>query len=653
MPRPRHVAVAITALTCAVLLGAGLLAAAEPTAAGLLTVGIAVLVSVTAGSIGVTVARQADNAAGAYLALLAVTAALTATTDLGVRFIAARPDVADRWIGVIAVMSEVGWWVLVAVGLLLLHFPDGRLPTARWRWAVAGLLIGGIVIQTHGAVQSIPFPPPLHSVPRPFGPPPAWLETLSIFATVAVLALLMVAVWSLVRRHRDGSPAERRRLRWLGVAGVLVAGFPLVCLVEIALWGRPLWLSAVVGLTGLVAVPATVGVGILRPDVYDVDRALAETVTWFGVSGLLLTGYAAVTTAVGVALGRDSPAVAAVAAALAALALAPLRRRVQRIVDRRLNPARRSVEAAVQALQRDVAAGTSDPERLEAVLRESLRDPGLRLGYRPPAGGHHVDAQGRELPTAGGVPVVLGGQHIGTLVAGSELVTSDLLRHVAERVTTLVETVRLRLGLAEALREVEQSRSRLVLLGFEERRRLERDLHDGAQQRLVSLGMGIRLAQRHLEDGTVDVDDLLETCMTELATAVAELRQIAHGIRPSSLDDGLPVAIGRLVRTLPVEVEVRVDASELPDDVATTVYYVVSEALTNAVKHAQATRIELDVRYRSGRVHVRIRDDGRGGAQLPPESALVDRVAALGGRLRVLSPPGHGTAVEAELPCAS
>lgn len=653
MPQPRHVAVAITALTCAVLFGAGLLAAAEPTAAGLLTVAIVLLVSTTAGSIGVAVALRADNAAGAYLALLALTAALTAATDLGARFLAARPATADRWVGVIAVMSESGWWVLVAVGLLLLHFPDGRLPTARWRWAAACLLVGGIVIQSHGAVQSAPFRPPLGSVPRPFGPPPIWLENLSMLATVAVLALLTAAVWSLVRRHRGESPAERRRLRWLAVAGVLVAAFPLVCLVEIALWGRPLWLSAVVGLTGLVAVPAAVGVGILRPDVYDVDRALAETVTWFGVSGLLLTGYAAVTTAVGVALGRDSPAVAAVAAALAALALAPLRRRVQRIVDRRLNPVRRSVETAVETLQREVAAGSSDPERLEAVLRESLRVPGLRVGYRPPAGERHVDAGGRELPSAGAVPVVLGGERIGSLVAGSAEVTPDLLRHIAERVTTLVETVRLRLGLAEALREVEQSRSRLVLLGFEERRRLERDLHDGAQQRLVSLGMGIRLAQRHLDDGTVDVDDLLETCMAELATAVAELRQIAHGIRPSSLDDGLPAAIGRLVRNLPVEVDVRVDASALPDDVATTVYYVVSEALANAVKHAEATRIELEVRYRSGRVHVRIRDDGRGGAHLPPESGLVDRVAALGGRLRVVSPPGHGTEVEAELPCAS
>ena len=509
------------------------------------------------------------------------------------------------------------------------------------------------MIHAHGAVQSAPFRPPLDSVPRPYGPPPAWLEAGSLLATVAVLALLASAVASLVVRHRRGAAVDRRRLRWLAVAGVLVAAFPLVCLVEIALWGRPLWLSGLVGLTGLVAVPVSVGVGVLRPDLYDVDRALAETVTWVTVSGLLLAGYAVLTTSFGVALGRDSPTVAALAAALGVLALAPLRRRVQRFVDARLNPLRRSVGAAVARLQADVAAGNAEPEDLEATLREALRDPGLRVGYRQEAGDIHAGAGGEAVAGTGAVPVVLGGQVIGSLLAGSPHVTTDLLRHVAHCVTTLVETVRLRLGLAEALREVERSRSRLVLLGFEERRRLERDLHDGAQQRLVSLGMAIRLAQRHLGDGTVDVDDLLETCMAELATAVAELRQIAHGIRPSSLDDGLHVAIGRLVRTMPVDVDVRVDESELPDDVATTVYYVVSEALANAVKHAEATRIELEVRSRDGRVTVRIRDDGRGGAELPRESGLVDRVAALGGRLRILSPPGLGTEVEAELPCAS
>jgi signal transduction histidine kinase len=165
--------------------------------------------------------------------------------------------------------------------------------------------------------------------------------------------------------------------------------------------------------------------------------------------------------------------------------------------------------------------------------------------------------------------------------------------------------------------------------------------------------MQLRLAQRHLDDGTVDVDRLLDGSVAELGTAVAELRQIAHGLRPSSLDDGLPAALSNLVRSLPLTVDMDVDDAPLPDAVATTAYYVASEAITNAVKHAEATRIELRVIRRNGQLLVRVTDDGCGGARLGLRSGLADRVAALGGSLHVASPVGRGTEVEAALPCAS
>jgi signal transduction histidine kinase len=165
--------------------------------------------------------------------------------------------------------------------------------------------------------------------------------------------------------------------------------------------------------------------------------------------------------------------------------------------------------------------------------------------------------------------------------------------------------------------------------------------------------MQLRLAQRHLGDGTVDVDSLFDQSVAELGTAVAELRQIAHGLRPGSLDDGLPAALSNLVRSLPLTVDMEIDDSPLPDAVATTAYYVVSEAITNAVKHSEATRIVLQVIRRDGHLLVRVTDDGRGGAQLGGRSGLTDRVAALGGSLHVASPRGGGTKVEAALPCAS
>jgi signal transduction histidine kinase len=257
--------------------------------------------------------------------------------------------------------------------------------------------------------------------------------------------------------------------------------------------------------------------------------------------------------------------------------------------------------------------------------------------------------------TAYCAPVRLGGQEIGVLVQGGAG-TKELLREIASACALLIEVVRLRIELGQALRDAESSRARLLQVGYRERRRLERDLHDGAQQRLVSLGMAIRLAQRHLDDGTVDVDGLLDQSVAELGTAVAELRQIAHGLRPSSLDDGLAPALTALVGSVPLPVTLTVCPDELPDDVATTAYYVVSEAVVNAVKHADAGAIGLTVARLDGRLTVQVSDDGLGGARMRPGAGLAglaDRVAAAGGALNLSSPRGRGTVVEAVLPCAS
>jgi signal transduction histidine kinase len=166
--------------------------------------------------------------------------------------------------------------------------------------------------------------------------------------------------------------------------------------------------------------------------------------------------------------------------------------------------------------------------------------------------------------------------------------------------------------------------------------------------------MALRLAQRHLDDGSIDVDGLLDQSVAELGTAVAELRQIAGGLRPSSLDDGLAAALANLARNMPVPVVLEVCPGLLPDHLATTAYYVASEALANAVKHARAGAVTLTVTRVEQRVRVCVRDDGAGGASIRPGAGLAglaDRVAAAGGAFRVNSQRGHGTLVEAVLPC--
>jgi signal transduction histidine kinase len=172
----------------------------------------------------------------------------------------------------------------------------------------------------------------------------------------------------------------------------------------------------------------------------------------------------------------------------------------------------------------------------------------------------------------------------------------------------------------------------------------------------VSLGMALRLAQRHLSNGGVDVNGLLDEAVAELGTAVSELRQLAHGIRPSCLDDGLAPALSVLVNSVPIPVDMHVSDASLGGDLQTTAYYIASEAIANAVKHSRADRIALHVDARGDDLYVRIEDDGVGGAVQRDGSGLArlaDRVDAHGGTLFVSSPHEGGTIVEAILPCAS
>ena len=651
MPWARRTAVAIALLAALHLALALGLAVAAPSTGSWVALALGVVVVPMASGLSVLVARRPEGAVvGVLLGLLSLSVAHVVAKEVWLRWLAADGSPRD-WAWLVAATAENAWWVLATFALLLLYFPDGRLPSARWRLVPPVLVVSAAAVQAYGAFEAAPFRPPLEDLDRPFGPPPAWLEIVGL-AFFPMLLLFLASAVSLVLRYRRAGPTQRQQIKWLALAGIGMPLYPLLCLLEILIWGDPFWVSAAVGIASLVATPVAAGIAVLRHDLYDVDKALALAVTWGLITALLLAVYAAVSSVTGLLVGRDSHAGVAVGTAAAALVLLPGLRVVRRGVDARTYPLRRAGLAAVDHLHREVSAGRARPEQLQDVLRDALRDPGLRVGYLVPGSQAYLDAAGEPVP-ADGVAVLLDEERTGVVVRGSGPASPELLREVADRCSTLVEVVRLRSEVALALRDAQSSRARLVEIGYEERRRFERDLHDGAQQRLVSLGMQLRLAQRHLDDGTVDVDSLLDQSVAELGTAVAELRLIAHGLRPSSLDDGLPAALSNLVRSLPLTVDMDIDDGPLPDAVATTAYYVASEAITNAIKHAEATRIVLQVVRRDGQLLVRVTDDGRGGAQLGLRSGLADRVAAMGGSLHVDSPRGHGTEVEAALPCAS
>jgi signal transduction histidine kinase len=223
------------------------------------------------------------------------------------------------------------------------------------------------------------------------------------------------------------------------------------------------------------------------------------------------------------------------------------------------------------------------------------------------------------------------------------------------RLAAFTELAATALANAEAQAALAASRARIVATADAARRRIERDLHDGAQQRLVSLALELRAAQAVAPPGAGELARRLDRVAAGLDDALEELREIAHGLHPAILANrGLRPALKALARRSAVPV--RLDAQEegrLPEQIETAAYYVVAEALTNAAKHAHATAAEVEVAVGEGVLHVRVRDDGRGGADFGHGSGLLglkDRVEALGGRLALHSPPGDGTTLQVQFP---
>jgi signal transduction histidine kinase len=265
---------------------------------------------------------------------------------------------------------------------------------------------------------------------------------------------------------------------------------------------------------------------------------------------------------------------------------------------------------------------------------------------------HEVPADGRAHAT-----IHRDGAPTGLLLHDPALLhRRDLLDGILAAATLAIEIARLRVEVRLQLAEVDASRARIVEAGYEERRRLERDLHDGAQQRLVSLGMRIRRLQRSLPREADILRPALDQIVGEVASAIADLRQIAAGVRPARLDDGLAAAFHDLARVAPVPVNVEASIGRVASSVEAAAYFVACEALTNAVKHASASKVVLRAVRENGALHVSVSDDGVGGAVARRGSGLAglhDRAAAHGGRLEIVSPRGGGTRVEVAIPCDS
>jgi signal transduction histidine kinase len=303
----------------------------------------------------------------------------------------------------------------------------------------------------------------------------------------------------------------------------------------------------------------------------------------------------------------------------------------------------------------------ASPGRLRDALARALGDSTLQLAFRQPDGASYLDTTGQAVgvtrpdPGRAVVPVPDSDQAVLVYDEGLAL-EPQLVRLTAAAAGMALEHARLQAEVQAQLEQVRASRARIVEAGDAERRRLERDLHDGAQQRLVTLSLALGMARDRASEADPELGALIESASKEAKEALTELRELARGIHPAVLTEtGLAGAIQALVERSPVATTVTaVPDGRFPAPIEATAYFVVSEALANVAKHARASRAQVTISNRPGRLVIEVSDDGAGGAR--PEGGsglrgLADRVASAGGMLRVDSPPGRGTRLEADLPC--
>lgn len=552
--------------------------------------------------LGVIVARRAPaNVVGAFLTL--VGAGPVTVTALEGWHATASTSSPLAGAAAIAPLADGAWTIhFIGVIALALVFPTGRLLSRGWRIAAAACVVVPV-----GFILVLALAPTEESA-----------NLLSAPFLLGLLALLVASVVALVKRYRRSSEDEARQIRWLAVSAILAPGALVTCWAGSLFWNT-FDLVGIVLAVLLVAVSVSVAVAMLRHSLYGFDRLLAGTVRWALLVTALAVVFAAVALLLGLVAGGASPVVAAAATLAAAIAFRPLQRLIRRGIDARFQPRRERLLAAVRAFVIDVRDGRAAPEQLEGVIRAAGVE-GVSVSVAPPS------------------------------IAGAGLSPADLRELVAEARLPL-ELARLRADLRTALDQTEASRARLVAAADDERRRIQRDLHDGAQSNLVALGMRLRELQRgHPDDRTgTELGEAVEL----VQRTIGDLRALAQGVRPSSLDEGLEPALRALVKSVPLPIDLDLATDHVPEPSATAAYYVAAEAVTNALKHAKPGRIGITLGSTTAGLRLAIVDDGRGGANEAAGSGLAgvrDRVEAVGGRLTVSTSSAAGTVVEAIFP---
>ena len=605
---------------------------------------------VSAGVGGALLLRRPEHPVGWCFSGLALAIALAAISQsYGVYGVLARPGQLRGAASAATVASSTFVLWLIFIARICSLTPTGLHLSRRWRRAdqvmmAAGLLWLVTIVLSPGKLQA-----PFQNVENRWGLQDLHdpLALLRLLSGLVNNILVLVAVLSLGLRFKRARGDERRQLLWMAVFAV-----PFPVLLTVAFVASNAHNGDLVNLVaaGLVSLlPLGAGLAVSRYHLYDVDRILSRALAYLLVSALLAGTYLAVVVLVARAFGQTasrSPVAVAVATLGVAAAARPIYATVQDAVDRRFF--RRRYDALNQV--RAFVAAPTPQLSVETVLRTALHDTSLTVAYWVDERQDWVTEQGHPAhPRDSGHPVHRAGRKVAVIGSASD---PELVRVVAGEAAAELDNAGLRAAVSLQLEEVRASRRRIAAAQVTERQRVERDLHDGAQQRLLGLAAHL---QAGLLNGTPErLQEALTFGVAECRAAVIELRELANGLHPSVLSDGgLTAALDDLAGRLPITLRLDLPRQRYPEPIEATAWFVVREAVANALKHAGRASIEVVVLEVGDCLQVTVIDDGSGGADAtgPGLRGLADRAEATGGTLHVLPGPTGGTQIEAVLPC--
>lgn len=602
-------------------------------------------------------------------------------------------------------------FIVCALSALFL-FPDGRLRSARWLVPVVLIVLlqlCDLALQLddpyflmigYAGKQGVP----VSNFPewRAVGYALRWLRAdmlpfvpgNALFWGYNVFAVLLGA--GVLTRLRSASGEVKLQVKWFAyavtfaaiaflinrtdwLAALLLADRLPVVRQEVREVLHPiaLWADQAFNITMGLLMPLSIGVAIMRYRLYDIDLVISRTIIYGGLAAFVTLCYGATVAVVGSLVGESAgmgPVVTLIAIAVIALLLEPVRARLNGFANLAVYGKRANPYEILSDFARSVGQAESADvllPRMAQLVRDgagaSLVEVWVRVGERlrlaaasPKSSAIETLADATDLVAHAGstgtvVPVFQENEQLGALMMrkprGEHLTPTE-----ARLVTDLASQAGLVFGRFRLFEELRESRARIIAAQDEERRRIERDLHDGAQQRFVNAMLNVGMAQA-IAGPTSETSDLLRNAAREMQAGLSELRDLARGIHPPLLtESGLHAAVASLADRSPIATSVvGIPDRRYAEPVEVTAYFVVAEALANAAKHSRATSIRIRIDEEAGRLRVEVSDDGVGGVDSRQGSGLVglrDRTAAIGGSLRVESPSGRGTIVRAELPCA-